>query len=289
MTTAAGDAGAAGAAAGAAGAAGAGDAGAAKGAAAPWHGYTEQADIDYVTNKGWQGPQDAIKAARGAEKLIGRDPNTLLVMPRADDPVGLRGVFSKLGLPETADKYEFAKPPEGIKQDDGYVNWARGTFHKLGLLPGQVKELTTQHNEYVKGVIEKQQKDYNLSVETDKAALRAEWKDGHERMLLAGESAAKSLGFTGDMIDAIERTVGYAATHKFFASLGQKLGEGKLVTGEGKGFNGGMTPAEAKAEWEKTKVDPVWQAAAKDPMHPGNEAAKKKQNDLFAIMYPKGA
>lgn len=255
-----------------------------------WHGYTEQADVDYVKNKGWQSGADAVKSYRDAEKFIGKDPSTLLVMPRADDPAGLMSVLDRLGRPPSADKYEFAKMPEGLKQDDGYVAWARGTFHKVGLLPGQVKELTAAHNEYVRQAIEQREKDYKLSVETDKKALLAEWKDGHERMMQAAEGAAKSLGFTGDMIDAIEQTVGYANTWKFFANLGKRMGEDSFVTGGGQQrFRGGMTPDEAKAEWDKLKNDPVVMKALQDKTHPDNAKWQKKQTDLFAIMYPKAA
>jgi hypothetical protein len=257
---------------------------------APWHGYTEAADVQYVTNKGWQGPQDVLKSYRSAETLIGRDPSTLLTMPRADDPAGFLGVMDKLGRPADATKYEFAKP-EGASLDEGYVAWARGTFHKLGLTAGQVKELSAAHNAYIKDTLAKRENDYKLSVDTDKAALRNEWRDGHERMMLAAESAAKALGFTGEMIDAMEQAVGYAGTYKFLAALGKRIGEdGRLAGGgSGGGFNAGLTPDEAKAQWEALKVDPSWQAAAKDPMHPGNAEAKRKQSALFAIMYPQKA
>src|SRR3990172_4178733 len=72
-------------------------------ATAPWHGVADPAVAEYVKVKGWTAPADVIKSYQGAEKLIGRDPSTLLVMPRADDPVGQRAVFSRLGMPETAD------------------------------------------------------------------------------------------------------------------------------------------------------------------------------------------
>src|SRR5574341_2004499 len=159
---------------------------------APWHGFaeTDTAGVEYVEGKGWQGPQDVLKSYRSAEKLIGRDPSTLLVMPRADDPAGLLAVFDRLGRPADAAKYEFAKP-KSAALDEGYVKWARGTFHKLGLTASQVKALSAEHNAYVEGIVAQRQKDYNLSVETDKVALRNEWRDGHERNMLAAESAAK--------------------------------------------------------------------------------------------------
>lgn len=257
-------------------------------AAPPWHGMTDPEAAAFVQNKGWTSPADVIKSYQGAEKLIGRDPNTLLVVPRADDPEGFRAVMQKLGLPESPDKYEFAKP-DGLPVDPGYEKWSRDTFHKLGLPAPVVKQLTAEHNAYVKSVVEAQEKEYAQKVAADKQALIAEWRDGHERMMNAAQSAAKNLGFTGEMIDAMEKSVGYAATMKFFANLGQKMGEDGFVTsGDGKPgkFGQGLTPAEAKSEWDAMKADPVMSKALFDPSHPAHAQAKEKQARLFKTMYP---
>ena len=253
----------------------------------PWHGINDPTEAAYVQNKGWQSPADVIKSYQGAEKLIGRDPNTLVALPRADDPAGFRAVMAKLGLPETPDKYEFAKA-DGLKADEGYVGWAKNTFHKVGMTAAQVKELTTEHNAYVAAQLKQQQTDYNLSVDADKKALLAEWRGGHERMMTAAKTAVNALGFTQPMIDAMERTVGYAATMKHFAELGQKLGESSFSSGSQKTSTFGPTlaPAEAKVEWEKMKADPVMVAALKDTQHPNHKSAKEKQTQLFAVMYP---
>ena len=277
--------------AGAGAGAGTGDAGAGAPAAA-WHGIpaTDAEGLAYIANKGWKSGADAVKSYQGAEKLIGKDPSTLIALPRADDPAGFRAAMAKFGLPETPDKYEFAKPPEGMPVDAGYETWARGTFHEVGVPAPMVKALTAKHNEYVKGMLEQQAKDYAIQVAADKQALLSEWKGGHERMLNAAKTAAKSLSFTPEMIDGIEKTAGYAGTWKFFASLGQKMGEDGFAHSDGKGadFGAQMTPAEAKAEWEKMKLDLATVAALKDKMHPGYKAATAKKGSLFQIMYPEG-
>lgn len=259
--------------------------------APPWHGFADTAvdDIAYVSNKGWKGPQDVITSYRNAEKVIGKSPDSLLVVPRADDPDGFRAVMQKLGLPETPDKYEFAKPEGGAQPDESYVAWARNTFHKLGLTAGQVAALSKEHNAYVAQVMAQQEKDYGIKVEGEKAALLKEWGAGHERMMAASKHAANALGFTQADIDALERTRGYAETYKFFANLGQKMGEDGLVTKDGggkPGFGNTMTPADAKAEYEAMKLDPVMQAALTDNQHPGHKAAIEKKSRLFAIMFP---
>lgn len=278
---AAGGAGAAGQAGAAAGAAGAGGA-----AAAPWHGLTEPEAAAYVENKGWKTPADVVKSYQGAEKLIGRDPSTLIPLPRADDPAGARAVLAKLGLPESPDKYDFPKPTSG-EVDATYEKWARDTFHKIGLTGDMAKQLTAAHNEFITNALAQREKDYTQRVEADKSALLAEWRGGHERMMNLAQTAAKSLGFSSEMVDAIEQAVGYAGTMKFFAQLGAKLGEDTFVSPDGKPrFNGALTPAEAKAEWDKMRLDPNTLAALKDVMHPAHKQVKEKQNELFKVMYP---
>jgi hypothetical protein len=257
--------------------------------AAPWHGITEPEGTAYVANKGWQSIGDVIKSYQGAEKLIGRDPSTLLSMPRADDPAGFRAVMSKLGLPETPDKYDFGKPADGEPAfDESYMGWARNTFHKVGLPAEMAKQLTAEHNNYIKGLMTQQAADYDLAVQADKTALLKEWGGGHERMMNAAQNAAKSLGFTPEMVDAMEQSVGYAGTLKFFAQLGQKMGEDKFVSGsEGeKRFGDTLTPDDARQQWEAMKLDPVQKAALQDKQHPAHKATWEKQTKLFAIMYP---
>jgi hypothetical protein len=247
---------------------------------------TEAADVAYVTNKGWKAPADVYKSYRGVETLIGKDPSTLLTIPRADDPVGQRVAFAKLGMPESADKYEIVAP-EGAP--DTYKAWVKDTFHKAGLTAAQAKALSTANTEYVKTQSAEGEKAYNLSVQTDKATLLSEWRGGYERQMNAAQTAVKALGFTGEMIDALEQTQGYAATMRFFAALGSKLGEDSFVSGadkSGGGFGATMTPAEAGVEWEKIKADPVQAKALTDNSHPGHAAAALKQKQLFAIMYP---
>ena len=136
----------------------------------------------------------------------------------------------------------------------------------------------------------KQLEDYNLGVASDKQALAREWGGGFERMMNAATTAAKSLEFSGEMVDALEQSLGYANTMKFFAKLGQRLGEVKFVGGDTKGgrFSDTLTPEEAKTQWETMKVDPVASAALRDSQHPGHKAAKEKQTKLFQIMYPQG-
>jgi hypothetical protein len=284
--TGAGDTGAAAAAAAAASAA-AGGTGAA--AASAWHGQTEPEAIAYIGNKGWQNAGDMLKSYQGAEKLIGRDPSTLLQMPRSDDPEGFRSVMSKLGMPETADKYTLDAPTD-VQLNPAYVDWAKATFHKVGLTAEQGKQLSAANNEFMRQALAQEEQNYNVSVTADKNALLAEWGGGAERMFNVAKLGASALGFNVETINAIEKSIGYAATMKLFANIGQKLGEDKFVgdTGGTRGFSETMTQPEAKQAWEQWKGKPENVKALFDPSHPGHKAAKEMQTKLFAIAFAEG-
>jgi len=263
---------------------GGGGTGGTGGATAPWHGVSEPADIAIIETKGWKTPADIYKSYRGAESLLGKDPSTLLTIPRADDAAGFRAAMTRLGMPETADKYEI-DIPKGA--DPAYGNWARESFHKLGLTATQAKELVKANNEFVAKAQADSQKVYDTQYAADKQTLLREWGGGLDRMMNSAQTAFKSLGMKPEIVDAIERSIGYAETMKYFAALGQRMSESDFIGGDGgsrPGF-GTMTPAEATTEWNKLKVDKDFKSALFDNMHPGHKEAKLRQANLFNIMH----
>ncbi len=252
--------------------------------------HTQDAGLrEYVKTKGWDGFESTVKSYQNAEKLIGADPNTIVRLPKAGDAEAQRALYARLVMPEAADKYDIDQSAD-LPLDANYMQWARGEFHKLGLSNDQAKNLTTAHNEYIRQALAQEAKDYELGVQSDAAALKREWGGGYDRMMLRAEAAVKALGFTGEMIDGLEQAVGYAGVMKFMAELGAKVGEDKLPSGDGKpgGFSGALTPQEAKAQWDQALLDTNFRAALTDRDNPGHKAAKQKQSDLFAIMYPEG-
>jgi hypothetical protein len=265
---------------------GVGDAGA--GAAAPWYGANVDAEIQaYVATKGWADPVAAINSYRNAEKMIGRDPNTLVTIPRPDDTAGQRALYAKLGMPESADKYDF-KAPEGVQLDEGRMGWAKQAAHQLGLSQKQFEGLVAADLKANQDMQAAQAKEYEAYVATDRAALQKEWGVGFDKKMQQGKAAAAGLGINGEVIDAIEAALGFSGTMKLFASLGEKMGEDGFVTPEARaaGFNAILTPAEAKVQWEQKLLDPNFKAALFDRTHPGHNAAKADQTRMFKLMNP---
>ena len=256
--------------------------------AAPWHGITDPEGAVYIANKGWQTPADVIKSYQGAEKLIGRPADSLLVIPKPGDEAGWNQVYARLGRPESPDKYDMkAGVAEGTTPDAKLSEKMAASFHKAGLSTEQASLLSKEFNAFSTEQAIQAQKDYDLNIQTDKRGLLQKWGGGYERMMNSAQSAVASLGFNGKMVDAMEAAIGYGATMEFFADLGQKLGEHKFVSSSGaSGIPGQLTTVEAQAEITKLGQDKVFQGILHDKRNPAYPAHLKKWQDLFAIAYP---
>lgn len=281
-----------GAAGGGSGNAGAGGGAPAGGAAAPWHGFTAPEDVAYVTNKGWTGVGDVVKSYRGAEKLIGKPADSLLTLPQEGDQAGWDAVYSRLGRPESPDKYDLMTgAPEGAQADPDVMKHIGGLFHAAGLNAKQASLIAKGYNEFVAQRAEQEMKDYNLNLQADRNTLQQEWGGGFDRMMGTAKMAARALDLPEAAINGIEAELGYANTMKLFAQIGQKLGEDKFVGGEGGGaarFDAQLTPQEAGAQISQMDLDPNVRAALTNRDHPAHKATVAKRSKLFSIAYPQG-
>lgn len=267
-----------------------GTGGAAGGAPAPaWHGLSDPADVGYIQNKGWQNPQDVIKSYRGAEKLIGKPVDRLAEIPMDGDEAGWNNFYTKLGRPETPDKYNLmVGAPDGSKPDPEVTSHISGLFHKAGLTAKQAEAVAGGYNQLVAQRAEQEMKDYSLNLQADKDSLQQEWRGGYDRKFNTAQMAARSLDIPQDAINGIEAEIGYANTIKLFAAIGEKLGEHKFVGGEGGGarFDSQLTPQEAAAQIEQMNLDPNVRAALTNRDHPAHKATVAKRSKLFGIAYP---
>lgn len=244
----------------------------------------------WLANKGWSDLPGMVSSHRSLEKMVGAPADQLIKMPQKGDEAGWRGVYERLGAPKDVNGYKFDAAPEGWTADENYQNWARGVFHKFGLSADAAKGLVAEHNKYVADHLTVEAKNYEDGVNADIGSLRSEWRGGYEHNMAKASSVAKILGFTGEMIDGMEKGAGYAGVMKFMVGLGQKLGEDKFVTtSDGtRGFGVGMSPEDAKAQLDAMNSDQNVVTALMNKDNPGHKAAVEKRQKLFGIMYGNG-
>ena len=248
--------------------------------------FTDAGLKDWSAKKGWSNVESLAKSAHSLEQMIGAPADEVVRLPKNADPATVRGILSRLGMPDTADKYEIAKNPDGLPINENFTAWTRETFHKLGLTTAQAKDLSGAYVKFETDMRAQAEKDYQIGVDADDKALRTEWRAGYDTQMAKGQNAARALFKDHpEAIDAIETAIGYGPTMRLFADLGAKLGESGFVNGSpsNPNFAATMTPAEAKAEWSKVAIDPGFAAALMNRQHPGHKAALEKKSALVAL------
>ncbi|MEE9366718.1 MAG: hypothetical protein V3W44_08535 [Dehalococcoidales bacterium] len=260
--------------------AGAGDAGAGGDAGGGGDHWTTSLPEDMRESGSLKRYDTAEAAHRGhldLEKKMGGNADTLLHIPEESDTEGWNALFTKLGRPDSHEKYGF--PDLGPNADpDDLDEVMRGQlaqgFHAANLTTKQAEQIyntmiTAQDDQLKRAKAEVAGKN-----EASTAALKAEWGVKYEDNLgLAKRAFAvfpESLqviiadsGFTQD-IDYIK------GFHKF----GQFLGEDGSAGGSGAGGFGGMNKEQASVKLTEFTSDAEKTKALNDLRSPGHAAAK---------------
>jgi hypothetical protein len=233
---------------------------------APAIAWLPDADADaagYIQNKKWGGPGEMLKSYRNLETVIGAPHDQILRLPKEGDDAAWAGVYDRLGRPKTAEEYEVPVPEVG--SDPDYVKGFKEKAHELGLNPRQVKALAEWNNSQVTGMQSKMGEDYQTSLATEQGNLRKEWGAAHDQNTAIAKHAAGKFGVAAEHVEALEKTMGYAATIKFFHNIGAKMGEGAFVSGDrgnaGASFGGVLTPGQAQQRINELRGDKDWTAS----------------------------
>lgn len=157
------------------------------------------------------------------EKHMGSDKIAIPNAKTATDK-DWEGVFTKLGRPESPDKYE-VKPKEGVdvQLDDNIMKGYREAAHKAGLLPKQVQQLF----EWYSGALDSQMKGATEGMKTrleeGVTKLKSEWGDNFQTKAAKANVALKEFGDeeTFKMIEDLG-----LANHPAMVKLLNRIGEG---------------------------------------------------------------
>ena len=253
-----------------------------------WHGLTDANDVAFVDNKGWKSVGDSLKAYRSAVTLIGRDPESLLPIPKAGDEAGWNQTWQKLGRPDSADKYNLkAGIPDGMNVDQDFMKNVGGIFHTAGLTADQAQRVAEGYNKLSIARQQQAEKDALANVTADKAALVKEWGGGYDRQMTMAAAAVRELNFSQDEVSALQEVLGYKGVMTKMAELGARLSDPNFVSGNSTDkFTGTMTPAEANAEITRLKMDTGFVASLQDRNHAAHKENKAKWSRLFEIANP---
>lgn len=205
--------------------------------AAAW--YPEPAK-DYVANKGWKAPADAITAYQSLETLFGADKaGRTLVLPKDDkDTEGMKAFRAKLGVPESADKYELPVPSG--QEGDNLTKVASTWFHEAGIPKAAAQAITTKWNAHIEQLIKDGEKAAQTESHAQLEKLKGEWGAEFDQKAEYARRFLKAAGWDDTKMKRYEEAFGTAAMLKDFFQWGSKVGEPGFATGNG---GGGFTPS----------------------------------------------
>lgn len=125
------------------------DNGSATGGGNSWLSGLSEGNRKLAETKGWTAPESADKVLSSYAELE-RMQGESLRMPKPDAaPDEWKNFYSKLGRPESPDKYEFKRPenlPADIAYSDDLAKAAKPWMHEAGLNPKQAQQV---HDKFV--------------------------------------------------------------------------------------------------------------------------------------------
>jgi hypothetical protein len=232
---------------------------------AAWYG--SDANKAVVEAKQFKGVDDVFTWATNAEKLIGAErAGRTVVLPKDDkDAEGIKAFRAKLGVPESADKYELPVP-EG--QDGGFAKLASNWFHEAGVPKSAAQVIAKQWNDHIANYLKEAEATEQAESGKQLDSLKGEWGDKFDTNSEHARRFMKASGWDDAKIARYEATFGTADMLKTFQALGAKMGEAGFVSGDGQG-SGGVSPQQAKEKLNEARLqridgkltDKQWQEA----------------------------
>lgn len=206
----------------------------------------------YVQNKGFKDPANILESYRNLEKFHGVPQERLLRLPEKEDDPEWNGIYERLGRPKEAKEYQI-KVPEKMG-DPKFAEWAKGTFHELGLSKKQAEKLAEKWNGYIGNTLAERDQQYQHDLAQQDKNLQSEWGQAYSQNVEIAKNAAAKFGIDAQTIDKLEQSMGFAGVMKFMHRIGAGLGEHNFVGDNGKA-PGVLTPEAARNEISRLMQD----------------------------------
>jgi hypothetical protein len=175
------------------------------------------------------------------------------VLPKdASDVEGRKAFFAKIGVPESADKYEL---PVLDGQDKEFSGIASTWFLEEGVSKDQGQKLAAKWNAYVAKVVADGDAAIAEASTKELDTLKAEWAADFGKNSEMARRFAKAAGWDDAKIARYEQAFGTADLLKTMHTFGTKMGEHSFTGSDG--GNTGLTPAKARERIEQIKQNRV--------------------------------
>ena len=213
------------------------------------------------------------------QKLLG----SKIPLPKTDEE--RNELYTKLGRPETADKYEVTIPNDMehfMPKED--ISQFKNVAHKIGLNNEQVNALMEFQVSATKNAMDNQGNVLNQEKEQSTEALKKEWGYEYDKNVRAAQRALNVYGDNELQKLLSETSAGNnPAVIKFLATIGKEVTEDMAQNTTNNRL--ATSPLDAKEEINNVMADTSH--AYFNPSHPNHEIAVEKMRQLHEKVYGK--
>lgn len=214
-----------------------------------------------VEAKGWKSEADVFKSYSELEKFVGQ--KSIDSLPAELTPELTSRLLTKLGRPESPDKYEF-KYDGQVQLDENLMKDFRQFAHGLGLTGKQFQEVVNFQIGAMENAFKAEEEARNAKLQAAADALKGEWKENYDTNFKQAKETAQKL----EILDALEE-LGLAddpRAIKLMHKLNSQLSEATLKP---QAPNTPPSGAQEMAEIVKSE-------AFLNKLHPDHEATMKR-------------
>lgn len=225
--------------------------------------------------------ENVLGSYHNLEKMVGAEKAGRTITLLGDDapPEAVNEFYTKLGRPETPDKYS-VQAPDGA--DNTRLDMMRNMAHELGLSDKQFAGLAEADAQYIDTVTQEVSSKNEMSAVEAEAQLRKDWGAAYDLKAAQIDIAASKLGFTDEHLSGLRSAMGPVEALKFVDGLNSKMGDHDFDNGEVM-QPGHLTPDQAGTELSELSMNKEFMDAWLDRQHPGHKAAVEKKSRLARL------
>lgn len=221
-----------------------------------WYdGFTNNDIKGWIANKQYASPEVQVEAHYNLEKLLGHHKagRTVVVPDDSATPEERAAFYTKLGRPDTADKYEI---PAVEGADPNFSKGVREMLFEAGVPAAQGKALAEKYIALEKQVADARAAEQTARFTQEGDKLKKEWGAAYEDKAKGVDRAASEFGLNEQELVALRNALGPYRAMTFLDAVGSKLGEGSYISGDSsRDFSGAMTPAQAQSRIKDLRGD----------------------------------
>ena len=220
------------------------------------------------------------KSYVNATRMIGQDKVAVPNNNSTDDQ--WNEVYSKLGRPESPDKYKLEVKSDVVPLDDGAIKSFAENAHKLGLNNKQAQGILEFYKESMEGSIQQSRVDTETAQANTEAQLRKEWGRAFDDNIKRAGAVAKA-NMNPQILDMELKDGTRLGDHpeviKGFANIANLLSEDKLVGTESENVSQGVDYQSEISKIVNDRSGPYWNKS-----HPDHDKVVQQVFTLRTMM-----